>query len=82
MRKGDLLGFLDFRRAMTAQFSSQVADVITPLTIAQVPLFVVAGPLAGYIADSKSRRATLVVGHLLRALVTFAAAAPRYVSWH
>ena len=39
VRRRDLLKYIDFRRAMTAQFSSQVADALTTITLANVLVF-------------------------------------------
>lgn len=39
VRRRDLFKYIDFRRAMTAQFSSQVADALTTITLANVLVF-------------------------------------------
>ncbi len=39
VRRRDLFEYIDFRRAMTAQFSSQVADALTTITLANVLVF-------------------------------------------
>ena len=39
VRRRDLFRYVDFRRAMSAQFSSQVADALTTITLANVLVF-------------------------------------------
>ena len=39
VRRRDLFKYVDFRRAMSAQFSSQVADALTTITLANVLVF-------------------------------------------
>ena len=39
VRRRDLFRYADFRRAMSAQFSSQIADALTTITLANVLVF-------------------------------------------
>ena len=39
MRRRDLFKYIDFRRAISAQFSSQIADALTTITLANVLVF-------------------------------------------
>ena len=91
----DVLHRRDFRTAMAGQVSSQVADAMTSLGLAQVLLFdlnpgdttlaflrglilaafplLFVGPLAGFVADRFARQQLLVMGQLLRAVLTLGA---------
>ncbi|MFZ9637729.1 MAG: hypothetical protein ACO3A0_07450, partial [Ilumatobacteraceae bacterium] len=39
VRRRDLFKYIDFRRAISAQFSSQIADALTTVTLANVLVF-------------------------------------------
>ncbi|NDF40725.1 MAG: hypothetical protein EB132_01095, partial [Actinobacteria bacterium] len=59
VRRRDLLGYREFRRAMSAQFCSQSSDALTTFTLAEVLLFAAPGR-----ASTGSLVSTLVMSAL------------------